>query len=525
MNVLLATGNGFRCDGGRMKPTPAVTTAVFLGLAASLSAEVRLPPVFSSHMVLQRDKTVPVWGQADAGEKVAVSIGGQTQETTAGTDGKWMVKLAPMPANAVPQTLEVRGGNKIELTDVLIGEVWLGSGQSNMEWPVKAAVNGAAETETAKFPTIRLLNVPKTTVSQPVTTLNAAWTECTPQTAAGFSAVLFFMGRELNRELNVPVGLINSSWGGSRIEPWTPLEGFALVPSQRDNVRAIRATIPGTGEYNNSMSAWLGNVEQWARDARAGLQKNQPVPAIPEQPGPPPQGSQGLVGLYNGMIHPLVPYAIRGAVWYQGESNNGEGMGYLDRKKALIGGWRQVWGQGDFPFYTVQLAPYNYGNGRENTSLAEIWEAQNATLTEIPNTGLVVTNDISNLADIHPTNKQEVGRRLALTALAKEYGRANLVYSGPLFAGKAVEGGKIRVKFSHTGSGLASRDGKPLDWFEIAGEDGKFVPAEAVIDGTDVMVSSAQVPQPVKVRLAWSQLGTPNLMNKEGLPASAFRSL
>ncbi|MES2708390.1 MAG: sialate O-acetylesterase [Verrucomicrobiota bacterium] len=508
-----------------MNPTPAATVVVFLGLAASLPAEVKLPPVFASHMVLQRDKPVPVWGTADAGEKVAVAIGGQTQETTAGADGKWMVKLSPMPANAVPQTLEVRGGNKIEFTDVLVGEVWLGSGQSNMEWPVRASVNGAAEAEAAKFPTIRLLNVPKTSTPQPVTSLNATWTECNPQTVAGFSAVLYFMGRELNRELNVPVGLINSSWGGSRIEPWTPVEGFAQVPSQRDNFRAIRAATPGTGEYNNNLSAWLGSVEQWAKESRAGLQKKQPPAPMPEKPGTPAQGSQGLIGLYNGMISPLVPYAIRGAVWYQGESNNGEGMLYLDRKKALVGGWRKVWGQGDFPFYTVQLAPYNYGNGKDNTSMAEIWEAQNATLTEIPNTGVAVINDIGNPADIHPANKQEVGRRLSLIALAREYGRANLVYSGPAFAGKSVEGGKIRVKFNSTGGGLVSRDGKPLDWFEIAGADGKFVAAEAVIEGADVLVSSPQVPQPAQVRLGWSQLGSPNLMNKEGLPASAFRSL
>lgn len=504
-----------------------VTSSAFLSLAAKVSAEVKLAPVLASHMVLQRDKPVPVWGTAAAGEKVAVAFGGQTQETTAGPDGKWQVKLSPMPANAVPQTLEVRGGDgkKTELTDVLVGEVWLGSGQSNMEWPVRASVNGAAETEAAKFPTIRLLNVPKSTVPQPVTSLNTTWTECTPETAAGFSAVLFFMGRELNRELNVPVGLINSSWGGSRIEPWTSVEGFSQVPSQRDNARAIRASTPGTGEYNNSNSAWLGNVEQWIKDSRAALQKGQQVPAMPQQPGPPPQGFQGTVGLYNGMIYPLVPYAIRGAIWYQGESNNGEGMLYLDRKKALVGGWRQVWGQGDFPFYTVQLAPFNYGNGKDNTSLAEIWEAQNATLTEIPNAGVAVINDIGNATDIHPTNKQEVGRRLSLIALAKEYGRANVVYSGPAFAGKTVEGAKIRVKFTSTGGGLVTRDGKPVDWFEIAGADGKFVPAEAVIEGSDVLVSSPQVAQPAQVRLGWSQLGTPNLMNKEGLPASAFRSL
>lgn len=504
--------------------TPATAAVILLGFAAALPAEVTLPAVLSSHMVLQRDKPVPVWGWAQSGEKVTVAFAGQSQETTTGADGKWMVKLSPMPANAVPQTLEVQGKNKIELTDVLVGEVWLGSGQSNMEFPVQACVNGNAEKDSAHFPAIRLLNVPKASPAQPVTELNATWTECSPQTVGGFSGVLFFMGRELHRELNVPVGLINSSWGGSRIEPWTAPEGFAQVPGQRDNLRAIRAATPGTGEYKDSMSTWLGNVEQWAKASRNGLQKDQPIPAMPEKPGPPPVGSQGLVGLYNGMIYPLIPFAIRGAIWYQGESNNGEGMLYLDREKALIGGWRQVWGQGNFPFYTVQLAPFNYGNGKENSSLAEIWEAQNATLTEIPQTGVAVINDVGNNTDIHPTNKQEVGRRLSLIALAKDYGRADVVYSGPAYSGMAVEDGKIRVNFDHTGGGLATRDGKAPDWFEIAGDDGKFVSADAVIDGKDVIVSSSAVAQPVKVRLAWSQIGTPNLMNKEGLPASAFRS-
>jgi sialate O-acetylesterase len=233
--------------------------------------------------------------------------------------------------------------------------------------------------------------------------------------------------------------------------------------------------------------------------------------------------------MYNAMIHPLVPFAIRGAVWYQGESNLGEGQGYLERKKALIGGWRKVWNQGDFPFYTVQLAPFNYGNqpreqARQNTALPEIQEAQNDTLTQIPNTGVAVINDIGNFSDIHPANKLDVGRRLSLIALVKDYGRANLVYSGPVFAGATPENGKLRLKFTSTGSGLASRDGKPLREFEVAGPDGKFLPAEAVVEGSDVLVSSAAVPAPIQVRHAWNQIPEANLINKEGLPASAFRT-
>jgi sialate O-acetylesterase len=495
----------------------------------ALQADVSLPSVLSSGMVLQRDQPVPVWGRAAAGEKVTVTFSGQTRETGADAQGNWQIKLDPLTANATGQALVITGNNKIELTDVLVGEVWLGSGQSNMEWPISRTENGAAAAAEANFPQIRLFQVPLTSSPEPRFSCNAAWKPCSPETAASFSAVLYYMGRELHRELGVPVGLINSSWGGSRIEPWTPVEGFAMVPSQRDLHRSICAATPGTGEYQNSMKAWLGNVEQWARDSRAALDKGQAPLPIPDKPGPVAQGFQGVVGLFNAMIHPLVPFGLRGAIWYQGESNLGEGMAYLERKKALIGGWRKVWNQGDFPFYTVQLAPFNYGNqprdkARQGTALPEIWEAQNATLTEIPRTGVAVINDIGDFADIHPANKKEVGRRLSLIALATEYGRTALVHSGPVFAAASPENGKLRVRFTATGSGLATRDGKAPAEFEIAGPDGKFHPAEAVIEGNEVLLSSPAVTDPKQVRHAWNQIPEPNLINKEGLPASAFRT-
>lgn len=517
----------------QLVPSHMKTSSLFqllsLVFATSALADVVLPSVLSSGMVLQRDKPIPVWGKAAAGEKIMVSFSGQSLETTATADGTWMVKLLPLAANATAQTLTIQGSNKIELSDILIGEVWLGSGQSNMQWPLTKAANGAAEVSAANFPQIRLFNVPNVSKPTPQPTCDASWKACSPETIAGFSAVLYYMGLELHKNLNVPIGLINSSWGGSRIEPWTPVEGFALHPSQRDNLRSVRAGMPGTDEYKNSTLAWIANVEQWAREARKAAEaKTAPAP-IPDQPGPPAQGFQGIVGLYNAMIHPLVPFALRGAIWYQGESNMGEGMTYLDRKRALIGGWRKVWNQGDFPFYTVQLAPFNYGNqpreiARTNTALPEIWEAQSATVTEIPNTGIAVTNDIGDFADIHPTNKKEVGRRLSLIALAREYGKNDLVFSGPLFSTAKVEGGKIRVSFTSIGGGLLSRDGKPLREFQIAGADGIFTDAEAVIEGSDVLVSTRSVPAPTQVRFAWNQIPEPNLMNQEGLPASAFRS-
>lgn len=480
-------------------------------------------------MVLQRDRPVPVWGSADPGEKVTVTFNGQRREAVADGSGRWKVMLDPMPANASPQPLEVHGKNAVILTNVLIGEVWIGSGQSNMQWSVGQSMNAAEEIAAANHPEIRLFQVPLTSRPEPQQDVNASWTACTPETVNNFSAVLYFMGRDLRRELNVPIGLINSSWGGSRIEPWTPVEGFSQVRGQETIARLIRASTPGTREFRESMESWLREIDAWRGRAKAAVEKNQPPPPLPDRPGPLPHGYQQVVGLYNAMIHPLVPFAIRGAVWYQGESNNGEGMAYVDRMKALIAGWRTVWGQGDFPFYFVQLAPFNYGGlppeeARKVTSLAEIQHAQSVAARVIPNTGMVVTTDIGNVADIHPVNKQEVGRRLSLIALARDYGRQDLVWSGPVFRESVVEGGRIRVRFDHTGGGLVTRNGEAPDWFEIAGEDGVFVPAAAAIDGNDVVVSSPQVPKPVRVRFAWSQMAEPNLMNREGLPASCFRT-
>lgn len=462
-------------------------SSLLASLATFANADVTLPSIFAPGMVLQRDKAAPVWGKAEPGENVIVSFAGQSKSTTAGADGRWQVALDPLPASAEPRALTVKGNNTIELGNVLVGEVWLGSGQSNMQWSVAASMNAQEEIAAANYPNIRLFSVPLVTAAEPQFTVNATWAECKPETVKDFSAVLYYMGRTLHKDLNVPVGLIGTSWGGTRIEPWTPIEGFEQVESQKELAAKLKA-----------------------------------------EPNAPVKNNQQPTVLYNSMIHPLIPYAIRGAVWYQGESNNGEGMLYLDKKKALVGGWRKLWNQGDFPFYFVQLAPFNYGNkpaeeARQVTSLAEIWEAQAAAVKEIPHTGMAVINDIGDLKDIHPVNKQEVGRRLALIALAKDYGKQDVEYSGPVFREQIVEGSKIRLKFDHA-RGLKSRDGKPLDWFEIAGEDGNYVPAEAVIDGEDVLVSSPRVERPASVRFAWSQMAEPNLANAAGLPASAFRT-
>jgi sialate O-acetylesterase len=449
----------------------------------SVDAAIKLPAIIGNNMVLQRDEAVPVWGWDDPGTKVTVSMCDAKVSATADDKGKWCVQLPAMPAGG-PYVITVEGTNTVKVENVLVGEVWICSGQSNMEWPVAASTNAAAEVAAADRPQIRHIkieHIPADKARDDVT--SGGWQVTTPQTVGGFTAVGYFFARHLQDQLKVPVGLIGSNWGGTRIEPWTPPAGFKAVPALKD------------------ISDNLDKFPQ--KNADGSINHQTPL------------------ALYNGMIAGLVPYGIRGAIWYQGESNNGEGMLYAEKMKALISGWRSLWNKPEMPFYFVQLAPFRYGGNGE--ALPGIWEAQTATLS-IPNTGMAVTVDISELGDIHPKNKQDVGKRLALWALAKIHGQKDLVYSGPLFKAMAVEGNKVRICFDNVGSGLVSRDGKPLTCFKIAGEDKKFVDAKAEIDGQAVVVSADGVDKPVAVRFGWHQESEPNLSNKEGLPVSPFRT-
>ena len=501
-----------------------------LTLGFNLRAELKLPAIFGDHMVLQQNQSDPVWGWDAPGTKITVSFAGQNYSTVAGADGKWSVKLAPVPANATPQTLTVTGSTQRELQDVLIGEVWLCSGQSNMEMGVGMVQDGAKEIAAANFPNIRLMMVPNLWRPQPEADMAGTWKICTPENIAaggwsGFSAAGYFFGRELHRKLNVPVGLIDADWGGTRIESWTPPEGFAAVPALSSLNLAVQLGDPRSPAHKQKLEQFLGETEKWLTSARTALTDSALVPTMPAYPQEllPPHDLQNSTALYNGMIHPVQPFGIRGAIWYQGEANNGEGMLYTEKMKALVGGWRQLWGEGDFPFYFVQIAPFNYGNNPEQ--LSELWEGQTAAAKEIPNAGMAVINDIGNLQDIHPKNKQEVGRRLALLALAQTYGQKDVVSSGPTFQSLSIEGGTLRVRFDHADGGLASRDGQSLNWFEIIdADDGGFVKAEARIDGASVVLSSPTVRHPAAMRFAWHQLAEPNLMNGAGLPAGAFRA-
>ena len=431
---------------------------VYLLVASSAvppaQADVTLPKVIGSHMVLQRDRPLPIWGWAAPDEEVAVKFDEATVTAKADGKGNWKVVLPAVAADGKAHTMAVSGKNKIELDDILIGDGWVGSGQSNMEYGLAGSKGGQEAVAAATDAKIRLLQVDKVQSPQAAKNVGSqGWKVCSPQTVPGFSAVLYFFGQRLHKDLDVPVGLVNSSWGGSPIEPWTVAEG------------------------------------------KGG-------------------------GMYNGMIAPVKPFAIRGAIWYQGESNVGNGLKYADKMKALIEGWRKVWGY-DFPFYFVEIAPFaGYGPG----ALPPLWEAQVASL-KIPKTGMSVTTDlVHNIGDIHPNNKIDVGNRLALWALAKEYGKQDLVYSGPLYKAMKVEGNKIRLSFAHVGGGLKSRDGKPLAEFEIAGGDGKFVPAEATIDGDSVVVQAKELATPTQARFGWRNVANPNLVNKEGLPASPFQT-
>jgi sialate O-acetylesterase len=413
--------------------------------------------------------------------------------------------------------MTVAGKNTIKLTNILVGEVWAGSGQSNMEWNVRISANGNEEIQAAKHPKIRLFLVPKRLAHAPIDDVDARWVECSPESIPNFSAVLYYFGREIHQKLNVPVGLITVAWGGSRIEPWTTLAEFESNPVLKAELEAYNKS---KAERANSRKQYLVAARAWLDAAEKASAAGQEYPAPPAPPADPMAQFTSPVAMYNGMIHGIAPFAMRGALWYQGESNVGQGMHYHNLKKGLVQSWRKVWNQGDFPFLYVQLAPFKYG--RTDAALPELWEAQTASLS-IPNTGMAVTVDISTIGDIHPPNKQDVGKRLSLWALAKTYGK-DLVYSGPLYEAMSIEENKIRLKFQHAAPGLVARDSKPLSWFTIAGEDKVFHPAEATIDGQTIVVGSAKVARPVAVRFGWNQIAEPNLSNKAGLPASPFRT-
>lgn len=503
--------------------------SAFILAVCSLHADVKMPNIFGSNMVLQRDSELPVWGWASPGETVTVSIGDNKATAVADAKGEWKLKLAPIKAGG-PYVMEIKGNNTISLNNVLVGEVWLCSGQSNMEMGINACFDAETEVPAATNQSIRLFKIPKKFSALPQTNVDASWKVCSPESVAaggwkGFSAAGYYFGKELNAALNVPVGLIDSAWGGTRIEPWTPPEGFASVPALAKIYEQVQLSDPRTDLHKQRAEKLFAETAAWVNESKKAVSSESLVPLMPKFPDEflPPKDQQVPVVLYNGMLNPVVPFKIKGAIWYQGESNHGEGKLYTEKTKALVEGWRKVWNNPDLFYFYVQIAPYQYGN-ESPYIVPEFWEAQTAAQA-IPGTGMIVTTDISDLKDIHPRNKKEVGRRLSLLALNKAYGKKDIVCNGPSFKEMKIEGNKLKIVFDNAEGGLKTRDGKAPDWFEIIdAEKGGFVKADAVIDGNAVVLSSAEVSNPIAVRYGWHKLAEPNLANQAGLPALTFRA-
>ncbi len=481
---------------------------LLLALAANAAADVRLSSIFAEGMVLQRERPCRIWGKANPGEAVTVAFRGEELKTTADALGRWEVFLKPGSAGG-PFELTVQGTNTIRIPGVLVGEVWVASGQSNMEWMVKNSRDAEKEIAAANYPQIHFFKVEHVVADAPREDVKAAWHVVSPQTIGDLSAVGYFFARDLHQQLRVPIAILQAPWGGTPAESWVSPSGLAADPALLP-VYSYWARI--LENYPAALTRQEQSVAKWEADGRKGAR-----PGIPTGPGHPHQPST----LWNAMIAPLVPYAIAGVIWYQGESNGSKERAPVYHRlfSTLITDWRRAWGQGDFPFLFVQLA--NFGRVGGVSGWPELREAQLQTL-RLANTGMAVTIDIGETADIHPKNKQDVGLRLALAARTLAYGQ-RLVYSGPIFRQQVTEGSSLRLFFDHVGGGLVARGGN-LQGFEIAGADGRFVAAQARIDGGTVVLSSAEVAHPVQARYGWADDPVTTLTNKEGLPASPFRT-
>jgi sialate O-acetylesterase len=483
-------------------------------------SEIILAPIFKDHAILQRDKPLPVWGRATPGEKLTVTFQHQAFNTTADGDGRWMVYLAPLAATWEGAELRVTGNETVVVKDVLVGEVWLASGQSNMEWPVSRVHDDEKPMTTVELPLLRHLTIERTVASAPAETVGtSAWESASPDTVGRFSAVAYFFARELQRRIDVPVGIINSSWGGTEIEAWMS-DASRQSTSHGANLehrwqQAMDAWTPErVAAYPGQLDAWLKAEEQ----ARATRTMN-PLP----WPGPPATHDSPARpgGLFNGMIAPLQPGAIRGVLWYQGEANTERAAEYADLFPAMIRAWRANWGDDRLPFIFVQLPNFAPQGDAQGRAWARLREAQ-AEALQLPATAMAVTIDLGEPNDVHPTRKYEVGRRLALAAKSRVYGIPG-DYSGPIFSIAKREGSTMRVHFTHAGPGLVAHH-RPVQSLEIAGADRMLHVGEGRIERNTLVVSSPMVREPVAVRYAWSNAPEANLYDGAGLPAMPFRS-
>lgn len=473
---------------------------LFVGLVVGLSIQAKVTPnsLFSDYAIFQQDVSVPVWGTADKGEQITVEFNGQRKQAVE-KEGRWMVELDAMPSGG-PYVLTVSGKeDRVERTDIYVGEVWICSGQSNMERQLgprqgqKPIVDWEQERDAANYPLIREYYVPQNAADEPIEDVRSKWEVCSPQTVSEFSCVGYFFARDLYKAINRPVGIIFSAVGGTPAEYWTSRSELEKYPDLKTIVE----------RYDRSLLDFSKRLAVYKREGLEGKGPNNPA----EQ--------RHVFGHYNAMVCPLQPYAIKGVVWYQGESNDGRAKQYQTLFPLMIKNWREDWNQNDLPFLFVQIAPF------KNQS-PEIREAQLLTLKSTPHTAMTVTVDCGDADDIHPTHKQPVGYRLSLAARALAYGE-DLPYSGPVYQFAETQGNRMTVYFSHVGKGLVAK-GKELKGFTIAGKDKQFVPAKAEIKGNTVVVSAPQVQHPVAVRYGWENVPDVNLFNKDNLPASPFRT-
>ncbi|MEZ6140184.1 MAG: sialate O-acetylesterase [Zavarzinella sp.] len=527
------------------------TFFLFLGLFSPAIAQLKVHEIFSDNMVLQRDQQITVWGTARPKEEIYVHLhittaDGSREEgssTIADESGNWSVKLAEFPVGTngkltvtgsperKPGIGKQKGPESRTFSNIAVGEVWLCSGQSNMEWPLSKTVQAQQVIANSSNPNIRLFTVPKFAIDTPQTQLNPKvepaskkWFVCNPQTVANFSAVGYHFGKKLQAELNVPIGLIHTSWGGTPAEAWTSRPGL----QNEETLKYYTTNLDqASSKYDpeKSKSNYEEQMKKWRLAADAAKKNGKQIPRQPRLAGKPGTNSNDPSSLYNGMIHPLLGLRFRGAIWYQGESNAGtiaRATEYQLLFSKMIADWRTQFKQGDFSFYFVQLAPFNAGN-----PMGENWpilrESQLKTAQTVKNTGMAVITDVGNPTDIHPQDKAPVGTRLALLALAKDY-QKKIVPMGPVFSSMTTVDSSCLITFQHAENGLISSDGKELTGFTICGEDQVFHPATATIKGNEVIVVSDKVKKPVAVRYGWANYPIVNLANKEGIPATPFRT-
>jgi sialate O-acetylesterase len=497
-----------------------------LALPLAAHADVRLSRLFSDHMVLQRDKPVPIWGWADAGEEITVEFAGQSVRASAGADGAWKATLQPLQASAEPRILTAKGKNAVQVADVLVGEVWICSGQSNMGMTVGGSLDADLEALTAaRLSQLRLLTLSTPGTQESIKEPDQDWKTCTPDNIKAFSAVGFFFGRQLHDTLGIPVGLINNSWGGSACEAWIRRD----LLEKSDLYQPLLARwqqIEKDFDYEKVKADHRKAVEDWKKKVEEAKAQGKPAPAPPRGPQNQLTGQGRPANLYHGRLKPLLGMAMRGVVWYQGETNAGRAYQYREMFPLMIRNWRDDWNQGEFPFYWAQLADFKAETKEPGDEpWAELREAQTMTLAKLPNTGQAVITDLGEANDIHPRRKMEVGRRLARLALAKDYG-IKIECESPQFSAMEKKDGKVIVSFKNAGQGgLKALDVGEIRGFAIAGEDRKWKWAQAKIAGPDkIEVSSPDVPAPVAVRYAWADNPVCNLFSRAGLPVTPFRT-